>query len=30
MSELYANEPMLEMYIFETTQNIEQLETIIL
>ncbi|MBH1941112.1 chemotaxis protein CheA [Mobilitalea sibirica] len=30
MSELYANEPMMDMYIFETTQNIEQLETCIL
>lgn len=30
MSEAYSNEPMLEIYIFETTQNIEQLETAIL
>lgn len=30
MSEPYSNEPMLDMYIFETTQNIEQLETLIL
>jgi two-component system chemotaxis sensor kinase CheA len=30
MSGQYFNEPMLEMYIFETTQNIEQLEMLIL
>lgn len=30
MSEPYSNEPMLDTYIFETTQNIEQLETAIL
>lgn len=30
MSESYFNEPMLDMYIFETTQNIEQLENIII
>lgn len=30
MPEFYNNEPMLEMYIFETTQNIEQLEQVIL
>lgn len=30
MSVEYSNEPMLDMYIFETTQNIEQLEASIL
>ena len=30
MSDQYSCEPMLDMYIFETTQNIEQLETCIL
>ncbi|MDF2523209.1 MAG: chemotaxis protein CheA, partial [Clostridiales bacterium] len=30
MAELYTNEPMLDIYIFETTQNISQLETSIL
>ncbi|WP_141722874.1 chemotaxis protein CheA [Cellulosilyticum sp. I15G10I2] len=30
MQDHYFNEPMLDMYIFETTQNIEQLETCIL
>lgn len=30
MSEPYFNEPMLDMYIFEATQNIEQLENIII
>ena len=30
MSEQYSNEPMLEMYIFETSQNIDQLEEAIL
>lgn len=30
MSSQYSNEPMLDMYIFETTQNIEQLELYIL
>lgn len=30
MSEQYVNEPMLEMYIFETSQNIDQLEEVIL
>jgi two-component system chemotaxis sensor kinase CheA len=30
MSDEYFNESMLDMYIFETTQNIEQLETAIL
>lgn len=30
MSGQYSNEPMLDMYIFETTQNIEQLEMLIL
>ena len=27
MSDLFSSEPMLDMYLFETTQNIEQLET---
>jgi two-component system, chemotaxis family, sensor kinase CheA len=30
MSERFSNEPMLELYIFETAQNIEQLESLIL
>lgn len=30
MSDGYSSEPMLDMYIFETAQNIEQLETAIL
>ncbi len=30
LSGQYSNEPMLDMYIFETTQNIEQLEMLIL
>lgn len=30
MSGRYSSEPMLDMYIFETTQNIEQLEMLIL
>lgn len=30
MSGQYSNEPMLDMYIFETGQNIEQLETAVL
>lgn len=30
MAEQYSNEPMLEMYLFETAQNIEQLEKSIL
>jgi len=30
MSEKYSGESMLDMYIFETTQNIEQLESVIL
>ncbi|HEX9059039.1 MAG TPA: chemotaxis protein CheA [Clostridia bacterium] len=30
MSGQYSSEPMLDMYIFETTQNIEQLEMLIL
>ncbi len=30
MSDLYSNEPMLEMYLFETSQNLEQLEQLIL
>jgi two-component system, chemotaxis family, sensor kinase CheA len=30
LSDEYSNEPMLDMYIFETTQNIEQLERCIL
>ncbi len=30
MTDLYLNEPMLEMYLFETTQNLEQLEQSIL
>ncbi len=30
MSDLYSNEPMLDMFLFETTQLIEQLEQIIL
>lgn len=30
MSETYSNDPMLEMYLFETSQNIEQLEELIL
>lgn len=30
MSSQYTNEPMLDIYIFETNQNIEQLETCIL
>lgn len=30
MSGQYSNEPMLDMYIFETAQNIEQLEDLIL
>lgn len=30
MAEQYTYEPMLDMYLFETTQNIEQLETCIL
>lgn len=30
MTELYANEPMMEMFLFETSQLIEQLEQIII
>ncbi|MHB8129601.1 MAG: chemotaxis protein CheW [Mobilitalea sp.] len=30
MAEIYSNEPMLEMYIFETTQMLEQLEQAIM
>lgn len=30
MSEMFNNEPMLEMYIFETSQMIEQLEQVIM
>ncbi len=30
MSGLYSSDPMLDMYIFETSQNIEQLEEVIL
>jgi two-component system chemotaxis sensor kinase CheA len=30
MSDQYSSEPMLDMYIFETTQNVEQLEMVIL
>lgn len=30
MAELYSSDPMLEMYIFETSQNLEQLEAVIL
>jgi two-component system, chemotaxis family, sensor kinase CheA len=30
MSDQYISEPMLDMYIFETTQNVEQLEMVIL
>ncbi len=30
MTEKYANEPMLDMYIFETTQQLEQLEQVII
>lgn len=30
MSDRFSNEPMLDMFIFETTQNIEQLESIVL
>jgi two-component system chemotaxis sensor kinase CheA len=30
MSQQYSNDPMLDMYIFETTQLIEQLEVHIL
>ena len=30
MSDIYSSEPMLEMYLFETSQNLEQLEQCIL
>ncbi|TCP94748.1 Hpt domain-containing protein, partial [Serpentinicella alkaliphila] len=30
MSDIYSNEPMLEIYIFETTSNIQHLETLML